>query len=33
MKEIVIGLLYVMTILITLSLARNEADKTLKDIN
>ena len=33
MNEIVIGLLYIITILITLSLASSEADKMLKDIN
>lgn len=33
MNEIVISLLYIITILITLALARSEADKALKDIN
>jgi hypothetical protein len=33
MNEIVIGLLYIITILITLSLASSEADKMLKGIN
>ena len=33
MNEIVISLLYIITILITLSLASREADKALKDIN
>lgn len=33
MKEIVVALLYIITILITLALASNEADKMLKGIN
>jgi hypothetical protein len=33
MKETVIGLLYIITILITLALASNEADKMLKGVN